>query len=142
MTKYMPILLIVFSNIIYQTCTKSLPNKLDAFASLTVTYSTAAIFAFILFFTTHKSGVNSLIMEYSKINITSFLIGAAVVGIDLGNRYMYKAGWTINSGYIVQSISVSIVLMFVGLLLYGESITLSKITGIIFCIIGILFINR
>lgn len=142
MTKYLPILLIIISNIIYQTSTKSIPESLDSFASLTVTYTTAALSAFILFFITHKNGVNSLMLEYSKVNITSFLIGAAVIGIDLGNRYMYKLGWTINSGYIVQSISVSIVLMFVGLLFYGESITPSKIAGVIFCIIGILFINR
>lgn len=142
MIKYLPILLIICSNIIYQTSTKSIPNALDPFASLTLTYTTAAICTFILFFITHKSGVSGLLTEYSKVNITSFLVGAAVVGIDLGNRYMYKLGWNINSGYVVTSISVSIVLMFVGLLFFGEAITSSKAVGIVFCIIGILFINH
>lgn len=142
MNKYLPILLIASSNVIYHISTKSLPNKLDPFASLTITYTTAAILSFFAFFTTRHAGPSALLQEYSRINFSSFLIGACVVGIDLGNRLLYKMGWNINSGYIVQSILVSSILLIVGALIYKESITVSKLLGILFCMIGIFFINN
>ena len=36
-----PIALVVFSNVLYQICAKSVPQNLNPFASLTVTYAVA-----------------------------------------------------------------------------------------------------
>lgn len=142
MNKYFPILLIAGSNVVYHISTKSIPEKLNPFASLTITYTAAAFLSFFAFFITKRTGPSALIQEYSYANFSSFLIGASVIGIDVGNRLLYKLGWNINSGYIVQSILVSSVLLIVGALLYKEAITSSKLLGILFCMIGILFINR
>ena len=142
MYKYLPILIIIFSNIVYHTCTKSIPAKLDPIASLTITYTVAALTSFILFFITHHGKAGQLAAEYSRVNYTSLLIGLAVIGIDFGNRYMYKVGWSINSGYLTQSILLSISLIVVGQLFYHEVITVQKVIGVVFCIIGIVFINR
>lgn len=142
MYKYLPLFLIVISNVIYHISTKGIPAALNPFASLTITYTVAAIAAFIMFFATQRSGLNGLLQEYSKANYTSLIIGACVIGIDVGNRLMYKFGWNLNSGYVMQSILVSTALIFAGTLLYKEAITVSKIAGILFCVIGIVFINR
>ena len=56
--------------------------------------------------------------------------------------YMYKAGWNINSGHLVHSSILVVLLVFVGYLLYQEQITLSKLAGIGLCLAGLFLINR
>lgn len=43
---------------------------------------------------------------------------------------------------IVQSAFLSIALLFVGALLYHESISIHKVVGVVFCLVGLLFLNR
>lgn len=142
MNKYFPILLIVISNTIYHLCSKGSPANLNPFVSLTVTYGVAAIGSFFLFFATGVASGSNLIQEYSHVNFTSFLIGLAIIGVDVGNRYMYRAGWALNTGFIVQSILCSLGLIVLGFLIYKEGFTSTKAIGTVFCIIGIVFINR
>lgn len=44
-----PIALVVLSNTVYQICAKSVPEKMNPFASLTVTYLTGAAVSLLLF---------------------------------------------------------------------------------------------
>ena len=44
-----PIALVVLSNTFYQICAKEVPEKMDPFASLTVTYLVGAAVSFALF---------------------------------------------------------------------------------------------
>lgn len=137
---YWPILLVVGSNVFYHVTAKSIPEKINPLASLMITYLVACIGATILYFLTTKEP--SLAREYSSLNWTSFVLGLAIVGLETGYIYMYKLGWNINTGYLVQSILLSIVLIFVGYLLYKESISLNKFIGIGLCIAGLIFINK
>ncbi|SEA90417.1 hypothetical protein SAMN05216349_14911 [Oribacterium sp. KHPX15] len=45
-----PISLVILSNVVYQICAKSVPDKMNPFASLTITYIVGAIASTILFF--------------------------------------------------------------------------------------------
>lgn len=49
-----PLALIILSNVMYQVCTKSVPNEMNPFASLTVTYIIGAVVAFLLYLTFEK----------------------------------------------------------------------------------------
>ena len=44
-----PVLLVVLSNTVYQICTKGVPENMNPFASLIITYLVGATVAFILF---------------------------------------------------------------------------------------------
>jgi len=55
---------------------------------------------------------------------------------------MYKAGWNISSGQIVHSILLAICLVIIGALIYHESITATKIAGILICMFGLFLINK
>lgn len=140
MTGYVwPIVLILISNIIYQICAKSVPDKMNPLASLTVTYAIATVFSAALFFVLNR-GTN-LFSEYTKINWAPFVFGIVLVGLEVGWLYAYKAGWSVSVAYIVQSAFLAVALIFVGWLLYHEKITWNKIVGIIICLIGLYFIN-
>ena len=135
-----PIILVVFSNIIYQIATKSVPKNMDPMASLTVTYVVGAICSTVMYFLMNKNG--NLLVEYQKLNQYPFLLGVSIVGLEVGFIYAYKAGWPISTASIVQSAFLSLALIVVGALLYQETISANKIIGSIICLLGLWLINK
>ena len=59
-----PIALLVLANTVYQICAKSVPEGMNAFASLTITYLVGAVTCIVLYFL-FNSGEN-LIKEYPR----------------------------------------------------------------------------
>lgn len=135
-----PIALVVFSNIIYQICAKGVPKNMDAMASMTITYLVGAACSAVMFFVMNKHG--NLLQEYAKMNWAPIFLGVSVVGLEVGFIYAYKNGWAVSTASIVQSAFLAVALLFVGALLYHESISISKIIGVIFCLVGLVFLNR
>ena len=83
MFKYIwPLLLVVLSNTFYQICAKSVPEKMNPFASLTVTYAVGAVASLAMFFVLNRNG--NLIAEYKKINWAPFILGIVIVGLEVG----------------------------------------------------------
>lgn len=134
-----PIALVVLSNVIYQICTKSVPNEMNPFASLTVTYLVGAVASGVMFFALNKEA--NLLKEYSNVNWAPFVLGIVIVGLEVGWIYAYKAGWQVSTGFVVQSAFLAVLLLFVGFLLYHEALTWNKIAGVFICLIGLAFIN-
>lgn len=135
-----PIALIVLSNIFYNVCSKETPAAINPLASLTVTYLIGAVFSAVMYLALNRGG--SLIAEYRNLNWSSFVLGLAVVGLEAGSIYMYKAGWNISSGQLVYSIILAVCLMLIGIIAYHEAISTTKIIGILVCIFGLFLINK
>ena len=134
-----PLAMVVLSNVAYQICAKSVPAEMNPLASLTVTYLIGAAASAILYFVL-RPGVN-LIGEYGKLNWAPIVLGIVIVGLEVGWIYAYKAGWQISMGFIVQSSFLAVMLLIAGYFLYHEAITWNKLAGVIFCLIGLIFIN-
>ncbi len=134
-----PISLVVISNVVYQICAKSTPSEMNPFASLTVTYFIAAISSGILFFLLNNG--SNLINEYKKLSWSPFILGIVIVGLEAGFIYAYKAGWQVSTASIVQSSFLAVALIFVGFLIYRETLTWNKLVGVGICLIGLAFIN-
>ena len=135
-----PIVLAVAANTLYQICAKSTPADINPLASLTVTYTVAALSSVILFFATNRSG--HLLREYSHLNWAPFVFGLALVGLEVGFIYAYKAGWPVSTASIVQSAFLSLALLVVGALLYQEAVTPSKVLGVVICLVGLYFLSK
>ncbi|MBQ6383143.1 MAG: EamA family transporter [Clostridia bacterium] len=134
-----PIALIVLSNTVYQVCAKSVPEGMDPFASLTVTYLVGAVFSGILYYAV--GGHTGLLKEYSRLNWAPVVLGLVIVGLEAGYIFAFKAGWQVSTAQVVQSAVLAGVLLFVGWLLYHEAMTWNKLVGIVICLIGLVFIN-
>lgn len=134
-----PLVLIVASNIVYQICTKSVPNTMHPLASLTVTYGVGAVLSAVLYYVLCKNG--NLLREYQQLNWAPFALGLVIIGLEVGYIYAYKAGWPVSTTATVQSAFLAVALVIVGLLLYKEHITWSKAVGVIICLVGLVFIN-
>ena len=134
-----PIMIIVLSNVIYNVCTKSTPSEVNAFATLSVTYLTAAVVSFATFFITSKD--KNIFAEFSKTNWTSFVLGVVIIGLELGYILAYRNGWAMNTASVTANITLAVVLIFVSIIFYKETITLKQIAGIVLCGGGLVLIN-
>ena len=134
-----PIALVVLSNVVYQICAKSVPEGMNPFASLTVTYVIGAIASAILYHVLGSEG--NLLKEYSRLNWAPVILGVVIVGLEAGWIYAYKAGWQVNTGFIVHSAFLAVVLLFVGYLFYHEALTWNKLAGVVICLVGLVLIN-
>lgn len=135
-----PLLLVVVSNTFYHIIAKFTPAKASPFLSLTVTYIVAAILSFCAFLFTGDR--KSVLQEASNLNWTALALGVAIIGLEIGNIYLYRVGWKVSVGSLVTNIALAIVLLIVGLLLFKESITLRQVIGIIACALGLVLITK
>lgn len=134
-----PLGLVVLSNVFYQICAKSVPEGMNPLASLTITYLVGAAASLLLYYTLNRDA--NILKEYSKVNWAPFVLGIVIVGLEVGFIYAYKAGWPVSTAQIVQAAVLAVILIFVGYLLYKESITWNKIVGILVCLAGLGLIN-
>lgn len=135
-----PLALVVASNVLYQICAKAVKPEINPLASVTVTYLVGALVSGLLYYLLNKDA--NLLREYSHLNWAPFMLGFAIVGLEAGFIYAYKAGWQVSTASLVQGTILAIILIFLGVALYRESFTRDKLIGVIFCLIGLFFINR
>lgn len=137
---YWPIGFIVFSNVLYHICSKSLSNGADPYFSLLVTYIVAASICLALYlFTGH---FKDLSCDIRSIRWNSLMLGVAIVCLELGFIMMYRVGWNISIGSLVANICLAAALVLIGVFFYRENLTMNNIIGMILCISGLIFINR
>ena len=134
------IVLIVASNILYNICQKSTPESVNPMSSLLVTYLTASIITLIifLFYYTDKG----LVQSVKELNWTSIVLGVAIVGLEFGYLMAYRAGWNISEGSLVANILLALMLIPVGIFFYQEGFALNKTVGVVFCVIGLILLNK
>jgi drug/metabolite transporter (DMT)-like permease len=134
-----PIIIVIISNVVYHITTKNIPKGANSFLSLAITYLCGVIITAVMYFITSKS--SSVFEDMHKLNWSSYILGLAIVGLEIGYIYMYRAGWDISKGSLFANISLAILLIIIGVLFYKEHISLYQIAGIICCIAGLILVN-
>ena len=135
-----PILIVVGSNTIYNIMTKSTPNDVNPFVSLALTYVVAAVSCILVFFATAKD--KNIISALSKTNFTAWALGLAIVGLEVGYIFIYRAGWKVSSASLVANISLAVILLIVGVVLYKEVISVKQLIGMAVCACGLWLIAK
>lgn len=118
---------------------KSMPSDVNPFGALMITYFVAAIISAFIF--VYVVGPSNVIYEISKINWTSIILAIAIVGLEVGYVFVYRAGWSVSTASVVANIGLACVLLGVGYLLYKENVSLNQILGIFVCMVGLILIN-
>ncbi len=137
---YVAILLTILSNVFYHIFQKATPNNVNPILSLLVTYLTAAMLCLVIL-PFYLNG-ESLTLSLKKISWTSFALGGAVVGLELGFLLAYRAGWNIGFAGILSNGMVALLLIPVGILFFHEKLSLVNILGILLCFGGLMLINK
>ena len=134
-----PILIIVASNVLYNVCTKSTPQGVNAFASLAVTYAVGAAVCFAIFLISAKD--KNIFTELHKANWATFALGAVIVGLEIGYILAYRNGWQMNVLSVTANIILAAALIAVSLIFYKESLTIKQLAGIALCAGGLVMMN-
>ncbi len=113
---------------------------MNTYASMTVTYAVASLFSFVMFLVTSKGQPS--FKDFTLTNWATIILGIVITGLEVGFICAYKAGWKVNSLALVASTLLAAVLIFVGFFLYKEQLSVSKIAGIVICLVGLYFINK
>lgn len=134
-----PILIVILANTFYNICMKSMPGDVNPFGALMVTYFAAAIISTVIF--AYAVGPSNVVSEMSKVNWISIILAIAIVGLEVGYVFVYRAGWQVSNATVVANIGLACVLIFVGYFLYSENISIRQILGIFVCMAGLILIN-
>ena len=135
-----PVLIVIGANTLYHTCAKSTPGDISPFTSLALTYLIAGVVSLVMFFLT--SGQKNILQEMSKANWATIALSASIVFLEFGYICVYRAGWQVSVASLVCNIAVACILLFVGILLYKETITMRQLAGIAVCAAGLFLIGK
>ncbi len=137
---YLPVLIVVIANVTYDISSKSIPEGLNAYAGVTITYSVLAIFNFLVFKIMNPK--IPIIVEWAEINWAVVLFALASIGIEIGYILLYRAGWNISLGGMVCNTMLAICMLLVGRFLFSETASLIQLLGVILCVAGLIVINQ
>lgn len=136
---YLTIVLTVISNVFYHIFLKLTPGNVNPIISLTATYATAMAATLLIYpFYPNQSAI---LANIKSLNWASYALGLAIVGLEIGFILAYRLGWQVSLAGIISNISVAILLIPVGLLLFRETLSLINIIGLIFCLVGLVLVN-
>lgn len=134
-----PIGLIVFCSTAYQVGVKEISTGIHPLTALVLTYLSASFASFILYFFLAPQGENRK-KEIFPWNPSALGLGFSIVGIELGVVYMYRAGWTVQTSFILTNSLVVAALMAAGALFYKEKLKLRQLAGVVLTLAGIVCI--
>jgi drug/metabolite transporter (DMT)-like permease len=140
MTAYLTMILAIVSVTFYQVFQKEITSQINPFGSLIITYFIAILVSFILWLA--YPGNTSLLESIKSANYASYFLGLTIVGIELGFLLIYRSGWKIGVANIFSSSVSAVLLIFVGMAVYREHLSLTKLLGIGFCIAGLMLLNQ
>lgn len=131
---------VILSNVVYHVSLKSLPTGAHAILSTVIMY-TVALLATLALYPFFSNGT-PLVEELRKINWAPYVIGAAIVGIEIGFLFAYRYGLNVSYGPVMTHALVAILLVPFGILLFRETLTWVNVAGIAMCIVGLFLIVR
>ena len=135
-----PVLVVVGANTLYHTCAKSTPGDISPFASLALTYVIAGVVSILMFFVTNHE--KNIFQEMTKANWATIALSASIVFLEFGYICVYRAGWPVSVASLVCNLTVCCILLFVGMLIYKESISARQLIGVAVCLTGIFLVSK
>jgi drug/metabolite transporter (DMT)-like permease len=137
---FAPIVMIIFGGVLYHVSQKSVPRAINPFAAIMFAYAIgAALCAIALSF---DRGGATLLDSVKNSNWAVVTLGVGALIIEVGFLLAYRAGWNISVASVVTNISVALILIPVGLLVFKEHLSLRSAAGIACCLLGLYLISK
>lgn len=132
--------IIIISIITYQVFQKNIAFNIHPVVSVIISYAIALICSLVLLLIFPlKTG---FFAELQKANYATYLVGVAIIGIEIGYLLVYRTGWKLSTAMPVSSSFSILILALIGFFFFKEHLTLTKIVGIVLCVSGIILLNK
>lgn len=129
---------VVVSGVVYHLAQKSAPAAMP-WRMLAVAYGAAFVLTAGLAL---ASGTPSHWQPGRREWTLGLLIGLAVLGIEAGFFFVYRAGWALTSASIVANLSVAALLALIGMTVFGEPLSASRALGLVLAACAVVLIGR
>lgn len=140
MTLYVTsIALTILANIGYHLLQRTIRPDLSPVVSLIATYATALLACLIAL--PFVRGSAPLSEEFGKLGWQSAVLGLAVIALELGFLLAYRAGWNVSVAALYSNAAVALLLLPVGLLVFGETMDTRKVAGLVCAFVGLLLLT-
>ena len=119
----------------YHLAQRSMPGGLRPAPLFAFVYGAAAL---VMLMVVSVGGSRSSVSEItaSAAHWAPWLLVGSVAGIELGVYAMYRTGWGIGSASTSSQAIVAAILVVVGLVRFGEHLTMTRSAGLALCVIG------
>lgn len=133
-------LVLIVSNVVYHVSPKSIPGQVNPIISIIVTFSLALAMSILIL--PIFAGVHEIAASTQHINWANLTSGISIVGIVVGHVLYYRSGWSLSTGTLFSYVTVCILLIPIGLLVFRERIGIHNLTGIIISLIGLYLLTK
>jgi uncharacterized membrane protein len=139
-TFYFPFALAIGGNLLYHVSQKSIPQGMNPFFATIIAYLTGIVLCVIcaFIFPDDKSFLDSV----KESNWAVYVVGLAIVAIELGFLLAYRAGWRISFAAVATNVAVTAMLIPVGIVIFKDHLSMRNVIGLIFCILGLSLVVR
>lgn len=137
---YLPMVLVISGNLIYHLSQKLLPRGANPLYTMIIVYGIAIIAcaAGALAYPSEKTFLQSA----RETNLTIFLLGLSVAMIEVGFLFVYRVGWNVSTASITTSVTVTLMLIPIGVLAFKEHLSVRNIVGLLFCLLGLILVAK
>jgi drug/metabolite transporter (DMT)-like permease len=130
--------LAVFSIALYHVGQKKILPSANPFLSLAFAYAVAFLGCFLLYLFIPMEQTAKI--DGLKGWVGPFLVGVSALGIEVAFLFAYRSGWAVSSAALVANLSVTFLLLPLGVVFFNEQISPSKGIGMILGAAGIYLI--
>src|SRR5580704_17632109 len=136
-----PLLMTIGGGVLYHLAAKSVPRNLDPAFALIGVYTTA-LCASVVTFVLLPSASTGLSSSRSWWHPTLIAVGLGAVLIELGYLLSYRAASPVSVASVMSNGIVAVLLVPIGIAIFGEQLTVARGVGIVLCLIGVLLLRR
>jgi drug/metabolite transporter (DMT)-like permease len=125
--------------VVYHTAAKSVPKDLAPALVLVVAYATALSLSALayLWLPGRSTPISTGLLHPSVLGLG---LGAAM--IEIGYVLTYRAAWPVSVASVMINGMVAALLVPIGLLVFGERLSVSRVTGMFLCLAGVWLLRR
>lgn len=137
---YLPFALTVGGMLFYHLSQKSIPKEINPFHVTILAYVIGIIMCAVCAFA--YPGKKAIVESLRESNWAVFILGLAAASIELGFLLAYRAGWRISLAAVASNVTVTILLVPIGVVIFKDHLSLRNILGLVFCILGLVLVVR
>jgi drug/metabolite transporter (DMT)-like permease len=135
-----PLLMTIAGGVVYHLAAKSVPRNLDPAFALIGVYSTALCASVMtyMFLPSTAAALSSSRSWHPAV----IAVGLGAVLIELGYLLIYRAASPVSVTSVMSNGIVAVLLVPIGIAMFGERLTVVRGLGILLCLIGVLLLRR
>ena len=139
LSAFAPLMLVVAGSLVYHVAAKSVPKALDPVASVIGVYAAALVASIVVYAAARPGSVPGLTQMWHP---AIAAVGLGALMIELGFLVSYRAQWPVSMASLMTNGLVAVLLVPIGALMFGETITVVRVIGVALCLIGVSLIQR